>query len=276
VVQIHTDECVQYHFQIPPDSKSWAARLEAACRFLESHPALPQVPLAYGLRISDNSRIALEDRPRFLDRSLRNRHRKFCVVNARQRRVVGLDLIDEGAVIVRSGNAQPPDIFKLFVQVPTIASDLRLDLLANLGDILEAHSGFHMTQAAWWLLHNRADEKKRQRSGAPEPLVLRPLRELLALEGLEMPVLETNHGSFESAWQPELAGWINYWSEETARYLGFPDDTGGREPSEMRSRTPKGAWLVQLTPEPLDLLNPGHLRDYVRLLQRLPRLGIRQ
>jgi len=276
VVRIHTDECVQYHFQIPPDAQSWAARLEAACRYLESHPALPPLPLAYGLKTRDNTQFELDDRAAFLGRSLRTPHRKFCVVNSRQRRVVGLDVIDEGVVIVRNGNTQPPDIFGLFVQVPTIAPGLRLELLANLGDILQAHSGLHMTQAAWWLLHNWADEKRRQRRDAPEPLVVRPLRELLAREGLDLPLLETNQGKFESPWQPELAGWINYWSEETARYIGFPDTTRDRDLLNIASRTPKGAWLLQLTPGPLDLMDPAHLGAYVDLLNRMPRLGIRQ
>jgi len=275
VVRIHTDECVQYHFQIPADPSSWPDRLEAACRYLESHAALPRAPLAFGLKSRDSSQFEIEDRRAYFARSLRSRYRDFCVVNGRKRRAHGFDVVDDGAVIVRSSNPQPPDIFGLLVQVPTFPVARRLEVLVDLGDILEAYSGFHLSQAAWWLLHARAGELSRKKSGAPEPEVLRPFRELLECEGIELPVLETNHGKFESPLQPELAGWLNSWSDPVAQYLGFSGELRGQALAQV-SRSTQGSWVVQLTPEPLHLLDPAQLRLYAELHRQLPRLGIRQ
>jgi Family of unknown function (DUF5953) len=276
LARIHTDEYVQFRFRIPPDSSYWTARLEAACTFLESHPSLPRTSLRYGLKNTDNTRFELDGRSAFFERALRSHSRKFCVVNGRRRTVQGLELKDEGEVIVRSTNPQPPNSFGLLIQVPTIPGSVRRELLVGLGDALDAFSGFHISQRGWWLLHTRADSALRKRSGGAEPEVLRNFRELLERENIDLPVLETNHPMFENPLQPELAGWINYWSEQTAKFLGFSSSAQDQSLFVATSRTATGAWLTEVTREQLDLMDPLHLKIYAKLHFRFPRLGVRQ
>ncbi len=93
---------------------------------------------------------------------------------------------------------------------------------------------------------------------------------------------------------PYFFGWVNYWSKETAERIGFPDPARHAELLERARRLENGAWVVQLTNEPLDIYfrpflygwgsyippeeprdqsNPAHLRALARAYEVLPAIG---
>ncbi|MCP3061983.1 DUF5953 family protein [Myxococcus sp. K38C18041901] len=72
---------------------------------------------------------------------------------------------------------------------------------------------------------------------------------------------------------PYHLGWLNYWSADSARALGFPDASLDAELLSRARRTESGGWLVQLTQTPLDLDDPAHLETLLRTYERFPEIG---
>jgi hypothetical protein len=72
---------------------------------------------------------------------------------------------------------------------------------------------------------------------------------------------------------PHRLGWLNYWSEATARAIGFPDPARDAELLSCSRRTATGGWVVQLTDVPLDLDNPAHLNTLKQAYERFPEIG---
>ena len=93
---------------------------------------------------------------------------------------------------------------------------------------------------------------------------------------------------------PYGLGWVCYWSKETAALLGFPDPARHAELLERARHLENGAWVVQLTdeplwvcfdtvvcrrdgiykiPDPFDLSNPEHKRILARAYELLPTIG---
>lgn len=66
---------------------------------------------------------------------------------------------------------------------------------------------------------------------------------------------------------PQRLGWINYWSFSIAARSGFGD-----QDSALARETPTG-WIVQLTPEPLDLKRADHLAALRSAYERWPAIG---
>ncbi len=87
------------------------------------------------------------------------------------------------------------------------------------------------------------------------------------LPGLKMPQ------QLDSPLVPYSLGWINYWSKETAAYLGFPDPARHGELLARARAVEGGGWVVQLTDEPLDLDVPAHHEALRRAYELLPRVG---
>ncbi|MBN8467002.1 hypothetical protein JYJ95_10785 [Corallococcus exiguus] len=72
---------------------------------------------------------------------------------------------------------------------------------------------------------------------------------------------------------PYYLGWLNYWSEASARAIGFPDPARDTELLSRSRRTATGGWIVQLTEAPLDLDDPAHLEALKRAYERFPEIG---
>jgi hypothetical protein len=58
---------------------------------------------------------------------------------------------------------------------------------------------------------------------------------------------------------PSGFGWLNYWSAETARALGFPGSGADERWFAEARRSSIGGWILRLTRSPLDLDDPQHL-----------------
>jgi len=87
-----------------------------------------------------------------------------------------------------------------------------------------------------------------------------------------LPVLKDSRG-FQPPEVPHYLGWLNYWSPEAARAIGFPHPERDAEWLSRAKRTATGGWLVRLTDAPLDLDNPAHLDALLRAYERFPEIG---
>ncbi len=75
---------------------------------------------------------------------------------------------------------------------------------------------------------------------------------------------------------PEFYEWLNYWSPATAAHLGFPDASRDAEWLSRAEHLENGGWILQLTPEPLDMEGrPDHVATVRRFLERFPQVGFR-
>lgn len=89
----------------------------------------------------------------------------------------------------------------------------------------------------------------------------------------ELPVLPiVNFEKWTRADVPFRLGWANYWSDETCRTLGFPDATRDA-PLLAHSSRLAGAWLVRLSPSPLQLSRPADVQLLAQMYRRLPEIG---
>lgn len=267
---------------IPATHDSWAARFEQACSLLERRLELPQAPIRIGYIAATDREELIENRPAFLQGTLRDPFRQVILANGRGIRYTREGApIDSGRVLVK-GNFMAPhqSSFDLAVYFPAVDWSVREQLLAELGDTLQAHSGEltpRRAEITFMDLFRLAAWSVQVPGRAQIEASLRPLRELMQQLDVRIPAIKSAAvgGVRESDLQPERLGWSNYWSEATARWLGFPDQDLDRELLKRSRRTASGAWLVRITDEPLDLTRAEHVRCVAALYERFPRLGIR-
>ncbi|WP_434385004.1 DUF5953 family protein [Melittangium boletus] len=87
-----------------------------------------------------------------------------------------------------------------------------------------------------------------------------------------LPVLALP-GRLRSPEIPHRLGWLNYWSADAARAIGFPDPARDTDLLSRARRTATGGWVVALTEAPLDLDDPAHLEFLKRAYARFPEIG---
>jgi hypothetical protein len=148
-----------------------------------------------------------------------------------------------------------------------VPRELLPQLLAVSGDAL----------GAWWAEHTplaAAGELVQVQWGRPgRPNAAR--EQLLARTPAlaQLPLLQGSLAALPVPEAPLTLGWLNYWSETTARWLGFPDTARDGEWLARSSRTPAGAWVWQLTEQPFDPKRPGHVEALVRAYARFERVA---
>lgn len=74
---------------------------------------------------------------------------------------------------------------------------------------------------------------------------------------------------------PRRLGWLNYWQQDVAGALGFPDPNKDAEWLGWSSGLPSGAWLIKLTDEPLDFSRPEHVDFLAQAYWRFDKVGKR-
>ncbi|GMU02150.1 hypothetical protein KH5H1_62700 [Corallococcus caeni] len=72
---------------------------------------------------------------------------------------------------------------------------------------------------------------------------------------------------------PHRLGWLNHWSDASARALGFPAPSRDADLLSRARRTPTNGWIVQLTDTPLELDKPAHLDALLKAYERFPKIG---
>ncbi|WP_404372532.1 DUF5953 family protein [Corallococcus coralloides] len=88
-----------------------------------------------------------------------------------------------------------------------------------------------------------------------------------------LPILGMAPGVLASPEFPRHLGWMNYWSAESARVLGFPDPSRDEDLISRARRTATDGWIVSLTDAPLDLDKPAHLEALLKAYERFPKIG---
>jgi hypothetical protein len=144
-----------------------------------------------------------------------------------------------------------------------LRGDLLWKLLAASAESLEAWYGSFMPlESAALLVEILFARKLRAESPAAALLEAVP-----ALQGLR----SRSVGPLPTAAVPAQIGWLNYWSADTARFVGFVE--GEPVPFARWERTPVGAWMLQVTDDPFDVRRPDHAAALVAAYRRFPQVG---
>lgn len=90
----------------------------------------------------------------------------------------------------------------------------------------------------------------------------------------ELPIMEYQTLEEQTRY-PARVHWLNYWSADTARGMGFPSATEDQRILQHCSRTPSGAWIVKLSEAPLDLEREDDVETLVWAYRRFKQVGKR-
>jgi hypothetical protein len=246
------------------DAETFADRVETACRVVERAFAGETLRLARPFKRGDPD-FVVADRHKYFRQRARTKLRWFALSNGKAIRGGGDGTwTDEGELAI-GGSMNDPKLGVLGVGVafPDAPWALCEKLLAELGDILGAYYAAVLPPGNERLWATQFDA----RGSAQDPT----LRE----RGIPRLRLTTYGGAVAAA-QPMYLGWLNYWSPATCAFLSFPDDTRHAALLTHSYRTPAGAWIVKLTPDPLDTRRPDHVEILAAAYRQVPRVGVRE
>jgi hypothetical protein len=278
IAERHLKARTQFHFTLNLGDVWWKG-VEALAAYIESRPDLSEEPLSEGLL--NKKEIPIRNREQYLIDAMRSKFEEFVLSNGRRSRYRRDGVpIEEGAAWIRGGRSDTEiDVIDVTVEFRAMSFTEIVDLFEQCGDLLAATTGHFSpseafaTFAAYGLICKHTSGAifaSRQREA--EPLV-NTLQEL----NIELPgiILTSYGGRRTSPLQPEIAGWLNYWSGATCEYLGFPALWPDANELRLSHRTPRGAYVVRLTQEPLDIRIPDHVRVIASAYKHLPNLGVR-
>ncbi len=90
----------------------------------------------------------------------------------------------------------------------------------------------------------------------------------------ELPVFSgANLERWVNPFAPFELGWCNYWSSRTAELLQFPNSSSDQKMLGYSEHLENGAWLVKLTPDPLNLATEAHIRILALAYERFAAFG---
>jgi len=266
---------VQVVFHVPPLGSN-DARLRALLQALEAQ--LPGAKLTWraessGVPSSDDEErwmsgagvrlVRLADRDRWLADQFQQ-GLDVLLYSGPPRPGVCVSVAPLTSVTVRSGQAVGTVV--LWLPEDTLQGDVLAQLLAASGDALGAWcAAFTPLAAAGMLLQVQLVPPGRVSPGRQRLIESNP-----ALEAL--PTLRPGLRALPAAEVPPSIGWINYWSADTARWLGFPDEARDGEWIARSIRTPSGGWVLRLTEQPFDVNRLDHVQALVRAYQRFNRI----
>lgn len=264
-------------FQVlmPPDEDRWAERVENACRVLEYfHP--------YGALNKPETTVRGKsfDRMKYLRSRTTTSSRRFIISNGRDAAETPTKFVDDRYANVNGAFFElSRTIYRLGVQVRSVSIAERIKIFEHVADAVDAYSGDLIPMKSSSLLFSYGCSRRVPESPEMQEHFERA-KKLIGLAesiGRELPDLDYSYDAmFVSPLQPQSLGWINYWSLATCDYLGFPDPVRDRDLLEHSYRTECGAWIVKLCAEPLDLERPEHLRTFLDIFERFPKLGLRR
>lgn len=255
-------------YSIPDEASDWAARIEAACKIVEEE---------FGVKLNKASSyqegrppIDLADHVSFLRKKAKTKTKWLSIYSGSglQRTPSGLKNINYYSV--GGCSYANKGVYTFGAQFPEVDADKHESLLVKLGDALAAYSAqftpietakrFYLVQWCWDFGTKITKEE---------------VKDLTSEEKLLPLLLGTWYAGLESPLQPHWLGWLNYWSQDVANYLGFPDARRDRDLLRNSYRTPAGAWLVKVGTEPLDAAKPEHVALVADVYKRFPLLGAR-
>ncbi|HEX2941405.1 MAG TPA: DUF5953 family protein [Rhodopila sp.] len=255
-------------YSIPAEPSDWSERIEAACRLVEG---------AFGVKLAKatayrggQAPIEVVDRQAFLRKKCKSKTRWLHLFSdAPSGPAPSCPQVD-GYCAIDGCGYRNKGVYLFGAQFPEVDESKLESLFVALGDAVSAYSAHYSP------IHT----SRRLNAIHWRPLVEVELPPLLArhFEPWELRLPRLDHALYQglpSPLQPHGLGWLNYWSAETAGYIGFP--APHRDANLLRNayRTPAGAWLVKTCREPLDASRPDHIERLVEAYERFPRLGVR-
>jgi hypothetical protein len=250
--------------------------MEQGCLTLERF--FPESPLLVDM---DTER-PIKHRRKYLQSRLKTKRRRFGLTNSKR---FNWGDIQATGYMSFAGHTYSNDlIYRLSAAIPATTLEIGETVFAAVADAVGTHCSQVKPYKACGqldgykdLLSGRAALLTQQNHHDPRFAEGEKLRSHLDQFGLRLPLINcyprTPH--LHRA-QPLELGWLNYWSAETCEYIGFPDPNRDRDLLKYSYQTPGGAWLVKLCPEPLDLDRDDHLRMFVSVYERFPKLGLRE
>lgn len=276
-------EYITVIYAIPAESTTWVERIEKACSLLETAFEDERLTWAHSRKDATPDK-QIKNRRSYLNAKCKTGSRLFSLYN-------GKPLLSRGGIAVDNGhlgiggrfNAGPDQAYSVSLTCRVARWREFERVFSEIGDALDAHWS-QLTPYATYEMLARYEDAADSTSGStvtasPDVRNCRDqLTELLKHAGLSLPRLQRVaylrlHG--QSA-NPEALGWINYWSVETCEYLGFPDAKKDADLLARSYQTPRNAWIVKLSNDPLDLTRSDHLKTYANAYARFSKLGTRR
>jgi len=249
-------------YTAPADAATFADRVEAACQVIER--AFPGEAVRLAMSYRGDPDFLVEDRLKYLRQRARTKLLWFTLKNGKGvRSQGGGEWVDEGELVISSRINNPKlGLLSVGVGFPDAPWALCEKILAEVGDALRAYHAAALPPGNERLWATQFDAQVEQ-----DPTLLE--------RGIPRLRLITYGGAVDPA-QPMHLGWLNYWSLATCAFLGFPDDTRHAALLMHSYRTPGGAWIVKLTPDPLDTRRADHVEILAAAYRQVPRVGVRE
>lgn len=283
-------------YAISPDKNSLLERIERGCRTLETLFPSNLLLTAQG----DYSRITggygddklIKDRQKYLYNRLKRSGIDFALNNGKP----NYGYYDQNGICTKKNNSVGISgqfyewgevVYKLSINFEAESWEAFEKVFVTVGDAIDACNASIISRqvrnrlGSYESLIDGSSVKMAEQDSMREQAE-RSLREgeklraVLSSLGKTLPLFSKDpFTQRESSAQPKELGWLNYWSAETCAYLGFPDPDRDQDLLAHSYRTPAGAWLVKLCPEPLDFDRPDHLMIFADMYERFPKLGLR-
>jgi len=243
--------------------------MEAACRVIETEFGVSLHTAISGTKYHCNEK-AVKNRLRYFKQRLKTRTRPFSLFGHQTH--THLDRASNkcehygiGGVIYWNFG-----LFTANVEYPDQPDVVHERIFASLGDALGAHSSQYLPcsvaarlRAAHFytfigdkVLFNELPDK------TPEEAQL-PL------------ICDSHYDGLEHPLQPLHFGWLNYWSPDVCKYVGFPERLRGHTVLKHCYTTPRGAWIVKLGHEPFESSNPMQMELLREMYDLFPLVGVR-
>lgn len=233
-----------------PPLEGKAMRLIHAIDAIEN--VLAPEKLRYGI-LHDGSLQEIHDRITWLEQAAQQR-RIPVLTNGNEERYISVMGMEIPAALGPGGDTA---LLQLSVEIPQTNwfAERSDGLLMELGRMLGAFWGTANPYDAAVVIGKQTIHP-RQSVAPPKGLVaLKPL--------VQIP----------DPFLPQCLGWINYWSKEAARMIGFPDPSQDAAMLKRARQSPEHSWCVRLTQDRLDLDNAQHLHDLQQAYKRFANIG---
>lgn len=250
-------------FNVPMQRDTITDRLAAVCEVMER--AFPGEQLCLASSYNEPGvDIPVKDRRKYLARRARTKLHWFHLHNGKAvRGRGGGPMFDEGRLAL-GGRIHRHDLgmLRMTLDLPDASWAFCEKLLVEIGDAAAALHAMVVPDGNEALRATQFDT----RTALPDPTLLE--RGIPRLH-------DFTYAGPAVATQPMYLGWLNYWSAATCAFLGFPDEAQHGALLSRSYTTPAGAWLVKLTPEPLDTRRADHVEVLATTYRCLPGVGMR-
>jgi hypothetical protein len=256
-------------FMIPADPSNWVQRVEAGVRVAEALLGVPFAKAHAGTKHNATEKD-VPDLARYLKGRLKTKTRPFSLFHGRGWRKIDGTFRNLDYYTVGGSMYADLPLFSLAITYPDAPASKHEEMLVKAGDAFGAHTGTYTPLDTWsrWRLAHSCFALGTQ-------LLIHDMPDRTPAEEQLPLIRDCTYGGFEHVLQPQAFGWINYWSAEVCEYVGFPERLAGSPVRDLCYRTPRGAWIVKLSEQPLEPANEAHTNLLREMYERFPRVGVR-